>query len=385
MMTEKKISLKPILESSEGIHLTAYLVNRGDLVEIKAQLREVLVETNEWLFSVLTVDERKKFLEPLESLLNDARIFKSMKGNIGLFRTKDSFRILNVPVELERQCHVATSFHIKPLLRWMQFDREFLLLGLNDDHALLYWGNQTSIQRIDSFSYEEVLKSTKQLMQALKQPNKRQLKTLRTEINSWLNDWLDLFTQKSSPKLFIVGDKILTEGLLGQIRYKNSLKKIIDAKLDEQNFLEICNGIRQAMKNEAKKTLEQALLEFRFAEEMNLTKKNIFHIAKAAVKGKVKKLIIADEINIFGKVDKKTGGLAIHPLDLDHEDDDILDDLAQAVLASGGEVIIAPREEIPKGRPVLAILENNDPTFEKTLDNENYLKKGREYEAPDPV
>ncbi|HND86606.1 MAG TPA: hypothetical protein PLU50_12385, partial [Pseudobdellovibrionaceae bacterium] len=124
MIIEKKVSLKSILESSEGIHLTAYLVNRGDLVDLKLQLQETLNEAYEWLYSVQSIEERKKFLEPLDALLNDARILKDMKGNIGIFRTKDSFRILNIPVDLERQCHVATTFHVKPLLRWMQLDRE---------------------------------------------------------------------------------------------------------------------------------------------------------------------------------------------------------------------------------------------------------------------
>jgi hypothetical protein len=37
MIATKKSTLKPILESSEGIHLTAYLPNRGDLVDLKSQ------------------------------------------------------------------------------------------------------------------------------------------------------------------------------------------------------------------------------------------------------------------------------------------------------------------------------------------------------------
>jgi hypothetical protein len=93
---------------------------------------------------------------------------------------------------------------------------------------------------------------------------------------------------------------------------------------------------------------------------MNLAQKNIFQIAKAAIQGRIRKLIVADEIRIFGKLDLKTGGMAIHPFDLDHEDDDILDDLAQTVLAQGGEVVLASRDEIPKGRPVLAILNHEN-------------------------
>ena len=72
----------------------------------------------------------------------------------------------------------------------------------------------------------------------------------------------------------------------------------------------------------------------------------------------MRKIIVTDELSIFGKIDPKSGGLAIHPFDLDHEDDCILDDLAQMVLSQGGEVIVAKRDEIPKGRPILAILDD---------------------------
>jgi hypothetical protein len=106
-------------------------------------------------------------------------------------------------------------------------------------------------------------------------------------------------------------------------------------------------------------------MEFYHAEDLNLANRNIFQIAKAAIQGKVRKLIIADGINIFGKIDKKSGGISIHPAHLDHEDDDILDDLAQEVLAQGGEVIVASRDEIPKGRPILAILEKSNSDLVK--------------------
>ena len=77
-------------------------------------------------------------------------------------------------------------------------------------------------------------------------------------------------------------------------------------------------------------------------------------------------------MNIFGKINKDTGGLAIHPFHLDHEDDDILDDLAQAVIKYGGEVVVAPTDQIPSGRPILALLHPLD--IEKQLDLDEDLR-----------
>ncbi|MBP9707834.1 MAG: hypothetical protein KBD78_09320 [Oligoflexales bacterium] len=245
MFNGKKIALRQILESSEGIHLTAYLVNRGDLVDLKVQLNEIINETHEWLQSVQSLEEKHKFFKPLYALLNDSRIFKSMTGNIGIFRNKNSFRILNIAVDIEKQCHVASSFHVKPLLRSMQFDHDFLP-------------------------------------------------------------------------------------------------------------------------------------EFRNAERQGLSVKNIFQISKAVVKGRVRKLIIADDWLIHGKVDKHTGSLTIHPFDVNHEDDDILDDLAQTVLAFGGEVVLVPRAEIPKSRPALAILQKRRKDSRKKellKDNEHFRER----------
>lgn len=344
MVSEKKEILKPILHSRKGVHLTAYLKKSSDLNKLNSQLHECIIEADEWLYPVMNIEERRRFLEPAYSLLKDPRFFKSMTDNIGLFRTKDSFRILNIPVDIERQCHVADSFHVKPLLKWLQTDREFLILGLKSNVAHLYYGSQTILQKLDTFKYLTAAETSK-------------YKKNREEYFAQLSEWFYQVAGRSHVSLFLAGEESLTDEFCKKIEYKNTVKFPVAEKFSEKDVLEICSTIRKILKSESEYTLDQALFEFRLAEEYNLTKSNIFQISKAAVQGRIKKLIIADGISVFGKIDLKTGGLAIHPFDLNHEDDDILDDLAQTVLAYGGDVVIAPKEEIPKGRPALAILE----------------------------
>ena len=344
MKPEMRESLRPLLESSEGVHLTAYVENRNRL-EVRRQLQGILDEAYEWLNEAMSIEERAKFLEPIDLLVRDNWRLEDIRGNLGLFRTKDTFRVLNLPVEIKTQCHVATSFHVKPLLRWMQLDREFYFLGLTKSAASLWVGNFSSVRKLDSLHFGET-----------------EVGNLGARFRA-IKDWMDGLIQSARPKLFVVAEGREVRRLESILKYRGVVS--IASSFDESRLESYWVDVRANLREEAKRRLELALIEYQMAEDMNLGKKNIFQIARAAVKGKVMKLIVADGVNIFGKIDQKTGGLALHPYDMDHEDDDVLDDLAQAVLSKGGEVIVAPRDSIPKGRPILAILKSQVPEAEK--------------------
>ena len=89
--------------------------------------------------------------------------------------------------------------------------------------------------------------------------------------------------------------------------------------------------------------------------------------------------MIADDIQLFGKLNGKSGKIKLHEKDLDHEDDDILDDIAQTVLAHGGKVTLAAKNEIPRKYPIMAIIDNplqSQPLKKQSIDiNSESLKR----------
>ena len=357
MIASKMSVLKPLIESNEGQHLTAYLTNEKNIFHLRRQLRETLETAYEYLAPVMSPDALVKFVAPLHNAIADTKLLRNLKGNVGIFRNENLFRILSLPVPVEQTCVVATSFHVKPLLRWIQNDREFLFLGITEGTASLYHGNQNSFNLIETIIFPEALQKTS-YPDSYEDLKKLRFKSHKyDETIEWLNEWIFSLTKEVKPVLFVAGKRELTGPLLKQCRYANTREQAIWPSFSQEKATEICMEIRSILKKNARKDLEHSLMEFYQAEELNLANKNIFQIAKAAIKGKVRKLIIADGIKIFGKIDKTSGGLSIHTAHLDHEDDDILDDLAQEVLAQGGEVVVASRHEIPKGRPILAIFE----------------------------
>jgi hypothetical protein len=77
--------------------------------------------------------------------------------------------------------------------------------------------------------------------------------------------------------------------------------------------------------------------------------------ARAAVQGRVATLLVEAERVIPGRLDPATGAIASAPLD-DPEVGDMLDDLAETVLRTSGEVVVVPKERMPSGTGVAVTL-----------------------------
>lgn len=354
MITERRSILEPIFQSHEGLHLSIYLVNRGDPQDVKAQLRQALNQARESLEPVQSKEALDLFLKPVLGLLTDTRVLQNVKGHIGIFRNEDFFRILSIPIEVNFLCSVATTFHIKPLLRWLQMDREFLLLGLEPGAFHLYQGSQHALKSIEIRRRPLAAPVESQGPTAGIRPHRE----LMQEVMDGLNEWLSRVPAEVRPKLYLVGESTLCGAVFKRLRVGRAVRLVNYTSFHQSKLADMCQDIRRALKKEARQELERAFIEYRCAAEMNLTTSNMDQIAQAAIQGQVRKLIIADGMYIFGRLHPDTGRLTLHPRDMDHEDDDILDDLAQTVLFHGGNVLIASRHQLPQGRPALAILDN---------------------------
>jgi hypothetical protein len=186
--------------------------------------------------------------------------------------------------------------------------------------------------------------------------------------------WLRTHRGSTAPDLFAMVQTTVAESQLSQESRRSLFSDValsFDRPFDRDNLNKTCMDIRSIFAQRSKWHLQKSLIEFSVAEDESRILKNIFQISKAVARGEVRKLMIASETNVFGKIDHKSGGLEINPYHLDHEDDDILDDLAQAVIAQGREVVVANDDEMPKLRIAMAILKSgrdqNDSALRRAL------------------
>ncbi len=383
MLSEKRNALRSLIESSDGVHLTAYLVNHGDTNDLRLQLTETLKNAADNLRPVLSRQDRTRFLKPIRAMLDDSRVLGTLRGNVGIFRAHNSFRVLHVPVDVEQVCSIATTFHVKPLLRWLQSDRDFLLVGIEKGVVHLYQGSQHALKHVDSLALSQDFSDVPLLRSRFSFWTKKDdTSKISSEVGHWLEDWLSTLAKHSKPKLFFAGRKNISDFLKSELAYRNIAKNPQWSSFKTKYLGKICAEIRNEIACDAEKYLERSFLEFQHANNLDLTESNIFSISKAAIQGRVKRLMIAGEINMFGKLNPVTGDLVLHKKDLDHEDDCVLDDLAQTVWAQGGKVVVASQKQIPGGHAVLAITDPADPEMRiKTAKPPSYSSKYQEQGA----
>jgi hypothetical protein len=100
--------------------------------------------------------------------------------------------------------------------------------------------------------------------------------------------------------------------------------------------------------------LERLKESFHTAQARLAGSADLADVAKAAVAGRVGTLLLEADRVIPGIIDRTAG--SVRPGDLAAPDvDDVLDDLAELVLARGGEVVVVPAGRMPTSSGLAAI------------------------------
>jgi hypothetical protein len=100
----------------------------------------------------------------------------------------------------------------------------------------------------------------------------------------------------------------------------------------------------------------QALESFRRAESRGRTSRDLAEIVRLARRGRVHRLLLASGVRVWGSIDPMTGEVKRTAEQQGSHDDDVLDDIAEAVFVAGGTVLALPPAEMPDQREVVAEL-----------------------------
>lgn len=272
---------------------------------------------------------------------------------VALFSTVGFSGHARLPFSTRPLAVVARSFHVKPLLKWMQREHPFSLLALLDQEAVLYQGSLSFIEETERLPY-------------------RELRTMDGALHA-LDRAVYRSVQGSRTPLILAGDHELIEVYRNVSGYRAIVDEaILDEAALSSNETLLAAGVR-ILEPFLEQKESSLLSAYWSAERRGRTCSVLQELVQLALSRKVKHLFVNEKMNVWGKIDPDSGNFTYSSRQTEAEDD-VLDDLAEIVIRNHGLVTVLPPEKMPNGLAACAIL--NTESIPARL----WLRKG--YEEP---
>lgn len=374
MRTATARYLDPLLQPGEGPCISLYqptVRTRPEHQQDPLRFKNLVKSAEDTLSRRYLPNMVRPMLHRVAALADNPSFWEHTRDGLAILASPKVFQVFHLQRPVKEQVIVADTFHVKPLLRYMQSADRFQVLGLTREEARMWEGNRYVLDPLE--------------------PDPGPL-----TLNILLGD------EVTEPHVAVTGGPGGIQAGHGQgsrkdeadidmERFFRAVDRIIIDKCSKPSGLpllllaapEIQTEFRRTsqntqlvgpglMMNPVKLTAEkirelawQALLplyeerlasitnDFRVAESRNLGSGDVSDVARAALAGRVGRLLVEADRDIPGRIDV-AGGVRFAERG---EDDinDITNDVAQLVLKNGGEVIVVPADKMPTKTGIAAV------------------------------
>lgn len=314
-------------------------------------------------------------MKPLHEIENDKYFWDNTADGIAVLASQNKCVVYNLQDPVKEFAAVASSFHIKPLIKAFQSNENYHLLGLSRNSFALYQGNRYGLFEIMlnpdiPRTIEEIL--GKQLTEPYLAHGSYGGTGSHTMYHGHgdAKQEIDIDTEK----YFRYVESFVLENyskpsklpliLVALSEYHSQFKSI------SNNPYLVAEGINNSYDSLEMEVLKKKVLEivdsinldkmrniaesYKKAKAEELGSSDIAEVSKAAFNSRVETLLIEENRIVPGRLDFKTGDVKFG--DIDNPDhDDLLDDMAELTLLRKGEVLVLPKDIMPSNTGVSAI------------------------------
>ncbi|MBK7703849.1 MAG: hypothetical protein IPI34_13655 [bacterium] len=308
----------------------------------------------------------EKRLEPLRELASNRHFWNHTRDGLAVLLNSDVLEIIQIQRTFPELAIVANSFHIKPLLRYLQSADRFQVLALTRDSAVVFAGNRYALD--EEPVNDEFPSRLEQVAMAERGEPRASVAGSSGGVGSpkIMHGHDENRDDIETEKYFRAVDRAFTTQFSGP-----SGLPVLLAALPEHQALfrrvsqnqllqpEGTNSNPRALSTDSLRQQAWGVLEpyylarldelgesYRTAAARQSGSAILSEVAQAAVAGRVGTLLLEADRIIPGVIDRTTG--AVRSCDLQTpEADDMLDDLAELVLGKGGTVVVVPSERMP--------------------------------------
>jgi hypothetical protein len=336
-----------------------------DLANAPVRFRALLRQAEGLLRERYDGRRMKELLAPLAGLADAPDVFAPGPEGLAAFRADGLFEVYRLWPEPPERAVVADSFHVKPLLKCLQDRHRAFVLSLGSRYVALFEGSERGLVpcfvpgldvRVEVVAGPAGIgrggsprggprsaasgsgKAPAEGDGSRREEQLRFFRAVQAALGGVLDDRAPLVVAGAGPLLPLFREVSSHTGLKAEY-----VEGAVDDLGTEQLHARTLPAARKALD-----ARDQALVtEFRGQLDRGLAADILTRVAEAAVVGRVRRLLVADGRPLFGRVDRVTGEVTLHAGQTGPQDDDVLDDLAEIVLARGGEVVVLDPPKMP--------------------------------------
>jgi hypothetical protein len=316
-------------------------------------------------------------LDPLHALADDVPFWNYTLDGMAALVAPGFSRVYKLQRTVPELAVVADSFHAKPLMRIMQSADRFQVLGLNRHRARLFEGTRDRLDEVplapdvpDSlegalerdFGRDRDIRTYGPIRDAGKMGRHGKSDVKQDAIRADTEQFFRIvdrgvFEHHSRPTGMPLLLAALPEHhhLFREVSQNpNVLDAAIDVDPDDLSLDDLRARAWEIMLPRYLERLSGFIDQFNAARSRGQATADLADAARAVVEGRIATLLLDAGRRVPGRMDPATG--AIDKVRLDEPDvDDLLDDLGERVLKTGGEVIVVPSERMPTESGLAAI------------------------------
>jgi hypothetical protein len=315
--------------------------------------------------------DRAALLEPLAALARSDASPHPAEG-LALFRSAGFFAQYRLRGPLPEQVVVADTFHVRPLLRFLQEDHRYYVLALSLNRVELYESTPRGLERVDlpglPGSLSEATPASKE------GPSFLNLHTAGGRAVFHGHGSPELTRKGELPRFFRTIDRALWSRLRGEraplllagvaahwpvyraiSRYPHVAAAGIEGNPSDLGATALSERAAPIVRELFRSREERVLKEFGRARGRGRAAIGLEAVARGAASGRVRLLLLARGVPLWGELDAASGRVRRSDEPVERKDD-VLDDVAELVLTRGGDVLVLAPDRMPDGSEVAALL-----------------------------
>lgn len=340
------------------------------------RFRNLVKELEQSLERKYASRESATILRPFYDLAENGEFWNYALDGIAVFASSDLFKVYQLQRPVAELAVVADSFHSKPLMRILQSSDRYHVLGLNRHQACLFEGNRDALDEVELLpgfprTADDVVGTEKgdpeRKNRSYGRAGPGQTAPHGTDVRQDLMDneterffravddaVLEHYSRPSSMPLLLAA--LPEHHHLFRAVSRNSL--LMSGAIDTHPSALSADDLRerawQLVLPLYLDRLSGLVDRFEASRAEDRSGGDLAEIAKAAAAGRIATLLIEADRLIPGHFDAVSGAIEFAQLG-DPAVDDLLDDLGEHTLRTGGDVVIVPAERMPTDTGIAAI------------------------------